>query len=201
MKKKDILFIVSIVNAGLLCLLFIIGVVTKEKKVPIVKQLDQTKPAMLQVTPILTPQVEEKESNIVYQLPNPPEKAESPKEKPSILPIKQKSFVEIAVVKNDTLEALAKKHHSSVEKIIAYNDLKTPLLQIGQILKIPPLPKEKKEQKIHTEEFQYYTVKVGDNPWTIALKHRMKVQELLDLNQLDDKKARKIRPGDKLRVR
>ena len=58
------------------------------------------------------------------------------------------------------------------------------------------------------EEFQeglqnsknFYIVKPGDNPWTISMKHRMKVEDLLRLNNLDDKKAKRLRPGDKLRI-
>jgi LysM repeat protein len=47
----------------------------------------------------------------------------------------------------------------------------------------------------------YYTVKVGDNPWTIAMKHHMKVEELLRINSLNEEKARKLKPGDRLRIR
>ncbi|MCC6128147.1 MAG: LysM peptidoglycan-binding domain-containing protein [Chlamydiae bacterium] len=47
----------------------------------------------------------------------------------------------------------------------------------------------------------YYTVKVGDNPWTIAMKHNMKVEELLRLNGLNEEKARKLKPGDRLRTK
>ena len=48
---------------------------------------------------------------------------------------------------------------------------------------------------------KFYTVKQGDNPWTIAVKNQLKVDELLKLNDLNDEKARRLRPGDKLRIR
>ncbi|HSX13751.1 MAG TPA: LysM domain-containing protein [Chlamydiales bacterium] len=48
---------------------------------------------------------------------------------------------------------------------------------------------------------EYYIVKVGDNPWGIAMKHHMKLEELLKLNQLNEEKARKLKPGDRLRTR
>jgi LysM repeat protein len=48
---------------------------------------------------------------------------------------------------------------------------------------------------------EYYTVKVGDNPWTIAKKHNLKVEELLKLNGLNEQRARKLKPGERLRVK
>ena len=51
-----------------------------------------------------------------------------------------------------------------------------------------PISSEKKV-KVNSN---YYTVKCGDNPWTIAMKHHMKVEELLKLNNLDNKSAKKI---------
>ena len=48
---------------------------------------------------------------------------------------------------------------------------------------------------------EYYTMKVGDNPWAIAMKHHMKVEELLRLNGLNEERARKLKPGDRLRTR
>ncbi len=48
---------------------------------------------------------------------------------------------------------------------------------------------------------EYYTVKAGDNPWTIAMKYHLKVDELLKLNNLDKNSARRIKPGDQLRIR
>jgi LysM repeat protein len=47
----------------------------------------------------------------------------------------------------------------------------------------------------------YYTVKVGDNPWMIAMKHHLKLEELLKLNGLNEEKARKLKPGDRLRIK
>lgn len=220
MKKKDILYATAIVNAGLLCTLFIVGLLTTDKKADVITQLDHSKPAMLQVQPILSEQVvttgkEEikEDTKIVYKLPKAPEKAvaveaEKPKVSfPKPTPVtpkvveKKAEVTKVIVVKNDTLEALARKNQSTVEAIIAYNDLKTPLLKIGQALTIPKIKQEPTPKPKQEETVQYYVVKVGDNPWTIAMKHHMKVKTLLDLNNLDDKKARKIRPGDKLRVR
>ncbi|NGX46548.1 MAG: hypothetical protein K940chlam2_01740, partial [Chlamydiae bacterium] len=45
------------------------------------------------------------------------------------------------------------------------------------------------------------TVVSGDNPWTIAVKNRIKVDQLLKLNGLNEEKARCLKPGDRLRIR
>ena len=58
-----------------------------------------------------------------------------------------------------------------------------------------------KEKKQQLSDDHFYTVKNGDNPWTIATKNHIKVEELLKLNGLDDSKAKKIKPGDRLRIK
>jgi len=225
MKKKDIMFGIATINAVLLCLLFVIGLSTEKKEVALADKLDKSKPAMLQVQPILAESTSEKklltssDEQIVYQLPKAPKPAvvekvpQEPKAPVPVTPVVkvsepvkkvEETIVDVTVVKNDTLEALSRKYNSSVDKIIAYNHLKSPLLKIGQKLEIPQnitVVKDKIEPKKEVDTKEFYTVKVGDNPWTIAMKHHMKVSALLKLNNLDDRSSRKIKPGDKLRVR
>ena len=119
-------------------------------------------------------------------------------------------YVEITVKRGDFLEKIAKANATSIEKIMKLNHLSNSRLQVGQVL-IVPLPSEKElETKRNTanenssdssDEEKYYTVKRGDNPWLIAMKHRLKLEDLLQLNDLDDAKARKMKPGDKIRIR
>jgi len=120
---------------------------------------------------------------------------------------KNSEYVEIKVKKGDVLEKIARNHHTSVDAIIAYNQLASTNLRIGQTLKIP----NKKAQSSSSasvvatstntsDGHKYYTVKNGDNPWTIAVKNHMKVEELLKINNLDQEKARKLKPGDKLLI-
>ncbi len=69
-------------------------------------------------------------------------------------------------------------------------------------------PKAEKEQEAplelplntETAKEEYYIVKPGDNPWTIAKKNHMRVEDLLRLNNMDQAKAKKLRPGDRLRI-
>ncbi len=112
--------------------------------------------------------------------------------------------LEVTVKKGDALEKIARLHHTSVDEIKKLNQLKGSSLRIGQVLKVKSGPKKgKKEELVELSQQQakYYVVKNGDNPWTIAVKNHMKVEELLQLNQLDEEKARRLKPGDKLVIR
>jgi LysM repeat protein len=113
---------------------------------------------------------------------------------------------EVSVKKGDTLEKIAKAHHTTVDEIIKLNHLPSSFLRIGQVLKVPPehthaLKSAPAEKPVHSTGPDYYTVKVGDNPWMIAMKHHLKLDELLKLNGLNEEKARKLKPGDRLRIK
>ncbi len=116
-------------------------------------------------------------------------------------------YIEIAVKKGDSLDKLAKEYHTSVSELIKINRLPSSFLKVGQLLKVPSQKKTPSSPKPavvaakEEEAISYYTVKVGDNPWTIAMKHNMKVEELLRLNGLNEEKARKLKPGDRLRTK
>lgn len=47
----------------------------------------------------------------------------------------------------------------------------------------------------------YYTVKAGDNPWKIAKKFHISFEKLLQLNHLDEAKARNLKIGQKLKIK
>lgn len=113
--------------------------------------------------------------------------------------------LETRVKKGDTLEKLAKAHHTTVDEIIKLNHLPSSFLRVGQVLKLPQeKPSEAKPTQVEKSVVtgpEYYTVKVGDNPWMIANKHHLKLEELLKLNGLNEEKARKLKPGDRLRIK
>ena len=114
------------------------------------------------------------------------------------------SYKEIKVKKGDALEKIARANRTTVQEIMRYNQLSSTQLKIGQILKIPSKKNQSpanKSSKPDFAEMHYYVVRNGDNPWTIAVKNQMKVEELLELNGLDEEKARKLKPGDQLRIR
>jgi LysM repeat protein len=128
-----------------------------------------------------------------------PPLAEAPRPAPVLSP----DYKEISIKKGDSLDKLAKEHQTSVSELIKLNRLPSSFLRIGQQIKVPvrkkPLAAPKTLAPVAEEE--YYTIKVGDNPWSIALKHHIKVEELLRLNGLNEEKARKLKPGDRLRIR
>jgi len=97
---------------------------------------------------------------------------------------------QVAVKKGDNLDKIAKANHCSVSEIMKCNNLSHTVLQIGQVLKIPS--KGQSVQAASGGE-KFYTVKQGDNPWTIAVKNQIKVEELLRLNNLNEEKARRLR--------
>jgi LysM repeat protein len=111
------------------------------------------------------------------------------------------TYREVKVKKGDVLERIARQNQVSVEDIMKANRLTSTRLKIGQTLKIPGKSSKKSGTATASAEgAQFYTIKTGDSPWTIAVKHHMKVEELLKLNNMDEAKARRLKPGDKLRV-
>lgn len=135
-----------------------------------------------------------------------------------LLPVETKvaaEFVEVKVKRGDALEKIAKANGTTVEKIRKVNDLKSDRLDIGQVLRIPMKGiKEIAKKEVQTKDVakaetksisqlgkEYYTIKSGDNPWKIAKQFRVKFNDLLKLNDLDEEKARNLKIGDRIRVR
>lgn len=118
----------------------------------------------------------------------------------------EKDYIEIVVKKGDFLERIARANHTTVSEIVKVNRLPSTQLKIGQVLKVPAAPESDavvggRIIKQSLSDAEYYVVKEGESPWTIALRHKMKLDDLLKLNDLDEYKARYLKPGDQLRVR
>jgi LysM repeat protein len=143
---------------------------------------------------------------VVQEMPTATVAAKMPDRLLDRLPMQTSGLQETQVKKGDTLEKIAKAYHTTVDEIIKLNHLPSSFLRIGQALKLPaektaiakPAAVEKPTQATGPD---YYTVKVGDNPWMIAMKHHLKLEELLKLNGLNEEKARKLKPGDRLRIK
>lgn len=116
-------------------------------------------------------------------------------------PAAHPSFAEVKVKKGDVLEKIARQNHVTVNEIMKANKLTSTRLKIGQTLKIPSKTSKPLAIASSTDGVQYYTIKNGDNPWTIAVKHHMKVDELLKLNNMNEDKARRLKPGDRIRIK
>lgn len=113
----------------------------------------------------------------------------------------EERLVNVTVKKGDVLEKIARANQTTVAAIMKANHLTSSQLKIGQVLKIP-LPKEGVMQGAAvTHEGEYYIVREGDNPWLIASRNKINLEELLRLNDLDEIKAKRLRPGDRLKIR
>lgn len=122
--------------------------------------------------------------------------------------------IEITVKKGDTLDKLARTNGTTVSAIKKASNIKSDRLSIGQVLQVPvsvdkkvttKTTKPAKITEIATGEEKsagpkYHVVVSGDNPWKIAKKFHIKVDDLLKLNNLDEEKARNMKIGDKIRV-
>ncbi len=141
------------------------------------------------------------------------------------LPSKDQSnvrYIEVKVKKGDTLDKIARANQSTIKAIKEANQLKTDRLSVGQTLRIPVTDKKQPSTPASsssnsskpalvsqtnppssqgTPSPEYYTVKAGDNPWKIAKQFRLKTDELLQLNNLDEERARNLKVGDRIRIR
>ena len=89
--------------------------------------------------------------------------------------ISEKESGEYAVQKGDTLYSIARKFNTTVDNLKSLNNITTDSLAIGQILKIPG------EENIKENT---YTVKKGDNLYSIARTYGTTVDKLKDINNL-----------------
>lgn len=64
---------------------------------------------------------------------------------------------------------------------------------------IAELPLVNKEKPKLDEE--WYTIKQGDNPWKIAKSEKIDYDDILKLNQMNETKAKNLKPGDRIRIR
>jgi LysM repeat protein len=134
-------------------------------------------------------------------------------------------LVEVIVKRGDALEKIARNNGTTVDVIKKINKLSSSKLNIGQVLRIPvPIatsspssPQTVKTNSVvagtansakvseskapDTSEQKYYTIKSGDNPWKIAKEHKVKYDDILKWNGMDEEKARNLKVGDKIRVK
>lgn len=214
MDRRKTIFIAVLVNAGLLVLLFIMALyreeevpkqaglseLVQEQKGPLFNDVQEMSPLAQAIEPAVSVEV-------VHQLP--PLALPPPPALPEIAlaPSFKAATMEVTVKKGDTLEKIAKAHSTTVDEVLKLNQLPSSFLRIGQVLKVmavstsPQPAKPVPSVPEHATQPEYYTVKVGDNPWSIAMKHHLKLDELLKLNQLTEEKARRLKPGDRLRIR
>lgn len=126
-----------------------------------------------------------------------------------VLAIAQQQM-EYEVKQGETLYSISKKLEVNVAELKQWNGLEGNNLAIGQILIYYKLeettdeasdtgvPSETLINKQQIPENDFYTVKSGDNLYTISRNHNMTVEELKALNDLE---SNVIRVGQQLAVR
>jgi len=99
------------------------------------------------------------------------------------------------VVTGDSLWNIANRYGTTVQRIMALNNLSSSGLQVGQRLRIPG---HQPKPLLDASQLKTYQVVRGDSPFTIAQKHNMALDRFLKINQLTSQS--KIYPGQKLYI-
>lgn len=229
MNRKDTILVAVLINAGVLVVLFTSALKSKntekmalhEEPVTIVQEakieplsimkdeidlaIEQAKKE--QESKVIA-SIEAPQNEIVFDQQIPQDIAKEQSDSSPMAP--QVSYVEFTVKKGDFLAKIAKRFNVSVDEIMKANNLKNSNLRIGQVLKIPQMTQQNSsvaKSKVNNvvpemaPGHKMYTIRPGDNPWTIAKKHNMKVDELLKMNNLSPEKAKLLKVGDKLKVK
>jgi LysM repeat protein len=112
----------------------------------------------------------------------------------SLLPI-----TEYVVQKGDTLSRIGQQYHLTVNEIKAYNHLKSDVIFVGQKLKLQgvsqPILEEKKlgiAQTTPLVKGEKYIVQAGDTLSAIAMRSGLKVDDLIQINNIKNPKALQI---------
>lgn len=99
-------------------------------------------------------------------------------------------YVNYTVQAGDSLYSIANKFGTTVDKIKKDNNLKTDVLSIGQVLIVDDSKGVSSVEECYGEDFVVpgdyitYTVKSGDNLYSIARKYNTSVSEIKSLNNL-----------------
>lgn len=100
------------------------------------------------------------------------------------------------VVSGDSLYKIARKYNTNVDEIIKLNNLRNTNLSIGQVLRIPEM--YTKEDQMIMPEYINYTVKKGDNLYSIARNYNIDINVLKKDNGLTNNL---LNIGQTLRIR
>jgi len=87
-------------------------------------------------------------------------------------------FITHKVTKGDTLWSISKQYNTSLELILALNNIKDKdALSIGQIIKIP-------QDNFPATDYTMHVVKKGDTLWSIAQKYNLSVDLIFVTNNI-----------------
>ncbi len=211
MSRRDTIVVAVLVNAALLCVLFLVA--THEDQVPAADHfaalsLLEEVPMKIQIAPVRQSQsalpVDEVDQALASYISAEREpELEAPTQVAVAQPRGERSVVEVTVKRGDALEKIARANGTSVSELCRMNGLLNDKLSIGQVLKVPVRGVQQQDNPAVEGEAneEFYTLQVGDSPWLIAKKFQVRLDDLLRLNELDETKARNLKPGDKVRIR
>ncbi len=96
-----------------------------------------------------------------------------------ILKIPNISTTSLYIVKpGDSLYSIARKYNTTVDELVKLNNLSSKVLSIGQQLRIPI------NVDNSNPNYVIYSVKAGDNLYSIAKKNNTTVAQIIELNNL-----------------
>lgn len=99
----------------------------------------------------------------------------------------------------DSLKRLARAIGSDVDTILEMNNLaSSKKAREGTTLYLPVRARELGSMLAHVDDEVYYAVRRGDTLYSIAKRHHLSVEDLLDLNDL--RRGHTLHAGEKLRV-
>lgn len=203
MSRRDTILMAVLVNAALLAILFMTAV-SPDGEVVTFKQDDAHLAVMEsashsheEVAVVPAPPKDEID-HLLVEGALLPQEAEAASE-----PLKRFSdYTEVTVKRGDVLERIARANKTSVATLKKINNLKSERIDVGQVLKVPVAQTQPvaKAPPVIEGDREFYVVQEGDNPWKIAKQFHVGFEELLDLNHLDEMKARNLKVGDQIRV-
>ncbi len=201
--RRDTIIIAVLINLGLLSVLLMTALhIEGEKEAaphtdmpPTIASINQQVETVIpQVAPISLVQTAHDE--VDQAMRQQVTLSEAAKEEPC-----EAGYLEITVKRGDALEKIARANGTTVRELRQLNDLPSDKLKIGQILRVPVVKKILEKSIQENDEEGVYVMQSGDNPWKIARKFQVKYEDILLLNDIDEQKARNLKPGDKIRVR
>lgn len=107
-----------------------------------------------------------------------------------IIPTNETSFLYI-VKSGDTLYSISRKYNVSVNEIKRVNNLTNNIIGVGEQLRIPI------NSNGVSDDYIVYTVKVGDNLYSISRKYGVSVDSIKNINNLN---SDLLSIGQKLRI-
>lgn len=107
-----------------------------------------------------------------------------------IIPTNETSFLYI-VKSGDTLYSISRKYNISVNEIKRVNNLTNNIIGVGEQLRIPI------NSNGSSDDYIVYTVKVGDNLYSISKKYGVSVDSIKNINNLN---SDLLSIGQKLRI-